>query len=589
MLPGEVIYQSSNLSARFVDGESDRVVICFPDLVHPVGFDQPGWAEGFLSKRNISAIYISVAKNDWFQSHDFFDAMRACRMHLGDGRPVATYGSSMGGYAAILSARALDAELCLAVSPQFSIDPASVPFERRYNEHAAQIGTFTHDLTQHAGKACAYVVAYDPTHRLDGRHLTLIEESYPVVRLPVYGTGHGVLPRLSRTNAREGLADMLRGECSVSDVRHQVRQERGKSATYLRRLRNKAHQRQHKNLFDFESAAREMGFNKLADKWQNEGVAERHRPKLVLHCGLPKTGTTSLQAYFFAHADKYRAAGIFYPTDGADKRDKNHAWFSKHLRASSVEYLQETLRICPEDCHTLLLSDESLFVELPGLSDDARAALSDALAGRDVEIVLVEREKIAWMRSFYLQSVQNRRPGPPTKTPSARNLWQTTRNYGSFFKLPYCEALLDFPAMRARLGEVFRARKVTVLDFESGKDIVPVFCQAMGWPYFGDGPALARNPSLSDEGAEILRQANGLKDGQARFIKTLLELPVDFDPATMRPQRVAKLVGQVRRFPWEKLQFAKNAPLDISPEGFETTLKSLRQKSEKLEALAKTD
>lgn len=187
VLPGTVIYQSQHISARFVEAGSERVVACFPDRVHPTGFDQPGWGESFLTRRSISAIYFSLAQIDWFQCPDFFNALQACRAYLDDMRPVTTYGSSMGGYAAILGADALNAELCVALSPQFSIDPLTVPFERRYDEIATRIGPFIHDLSCHVSSRCNYVVAYDPTHRLDRRHLSLIEQGYSVTRLPVYG------------------------------------------------------------------------------------------------------------------------------------------------------------------------------------------------------------------------------------------------------------------------------------------------------------------------------------------------------------------------------------------------------------------
>ena len=579
MLPGKVIYQSDRLSARFVEGETERVAVCFPDRVHPVGFDQPGWGEGFLTKRGVSAIYIAEAGIDWFQCPDFFDAMQACRAALGQ-RPVTTYGSSMGGYAAILGARALGADRCFALSPQYSIDPEVVPFERRYNDYAVRIGPFIHDLASHVSDTCTYIVVYDPTHRLDVKHLALIQNAAPVMRLPVYGAGHGVLPLITGSNAREALAKALAGKAPPSHLRQGVRTMRRGSASYLRRMGNKAHERGHGGLFDFAGAIRGFGYDRLADKWQAKAAPRAQRPKLVVHCGLPKTGTTSLQAHFYGQAQAYREAGIYYPTQDADKKDRNHAWFSKGLRDALVDQLEATLQSCPNDCHTLFLSDESLFVEMPGLSDAALTALHEVLAGYEVEVVLFERDPIEWMRSFYLQSVQNRRPGSKTDHPSARNLWQTTRPYQSFFDLPYCQELLDFPAMRERIKTAFGAEKVTALGFQSGKDVVPLFCEAMGWPMPAIGPALTRNPSISDTEAEILRQANELKDGQARLIKALISQPGDFDAGTLRLAKAQKLAKQARGFPWGKLTFRENPPLKIRQEEFDRRVVELRQNAE---------
>ena len=579
MLPGQVIYQSAHLSARYVAGESARVVVCFPDRVHPTGFDQPGWAEGFLTRRGLSAIYVSLARIDWFQCPDFLEAMRACGAFL-QGRAVTVYGSSMGGYAALLSARTLRADLCLALSPQYSIDPAVVPFERRYNDYASQIGPFLHDLAGQASDACSHVVAYDPTHRLDARHLALIEQSHDVTRLPVYGAGHGVLPYLTGDSLRDDLARLLTAGISVQGFRNKVRQTRRLSLPYLRRMGNKVHESGHGGLYDFAGAIKPFGQERLVRKWRAGRKHVRKRPKLVVHCGLPKTGTTSLQAHFYENAAGYRKSGIHYPTAGADRKDLNHAWFSRGLREGDVGQLGDTLESCPEECHTVFLSDESLFVELPGLSDMALSSLAEVLQGIETEIVLFERDPLPWKRSFYLQSVQNRRPGKPTKTPSARNLWQSELPYEAFFEQDYCQALLDFPAMQARLAAAFGGAKLTVLRFEAGQDVVPVFHQALGWEQLGARAALARNPSITDTEAEILRQANGLSDRNGRFIKALIALPEGFDPARMRSGRLEKLRQAATRFPWESLVFRENPPLEITPAGFLETLESLKRKAE---------
>lgn len=581
------LYQGDHLAARLVDGDSEAVVVAFPDRVHPVGFDGPGWGEGFLASRRISAVYIACARIDWFQTPDFFVALAAIRAGLGT-RRITTYGSSMGGYGALLSARALAARRCLALSPQYSIDPEIVPFERRYNDHAAEIGRFRHDLRTEAGTSCQHVVAHDPTHGLDMRHLRLIEQAMPVARLPVYGAGHGVLSMIVHAPAKAELAGWLTQETDTAALRRAVRTGRAASGTYLRRMANKAGAAGHGGLVDFAAIARKNGFGKLARRLAAPTPVRRKLPRLVVHCGLPKTGTTSLQAHFFDNAAAYRDIGIHYPTDGADPRDLNHAWLSKALRDGDTAQLGDTLERCPPDCHTVLLSDESLFVEMPGLGEAAREALANVLAPYPVTAVMVARDRTAWMRSFYLQSVQNRRPGPITPQPSARNLWQTPLSYAGFFAQPYCRALLDFDDMRRRIGNALGADTTRSLGFEPGHDVVETFCASMGWPRLGQARARALNPSISDVQAEILRQANALGAGPGRLIKSLIGLTEPFDPARLKPRRLAKLASLGRGIDWKALRFCENPPLVYSATEFADACAALQARAEAVQIHAGT-
>lgn len=49
---------------------------------------------------------------------------------------------------------------------------------------------------------------------------------------------------------------------------------------------------------------------------------------LYLHCGWPKTGTTTLQAALVAHRDRLAAAGTVYPKKWTQERDDSHRLFA---------------------------------------------------------------------------------------------------------------------------------------------------------------------------------------------------------------------------------------------------------------------
>ena len=581
---GVIVYQSPHISARSVALGSERVVVSFPDRIHPLGPNHAGWGEGFLTKRGISGIYIALTDANWFQCPDFFEAMRACRDFLGPDVQITSYGSSMGGYGAILAAKTLKASLCVALSPQFSIDPKVVPFERRYLDYAKVTGPFLHDVTAEVDQSCDYVIAYDPLHGRDRRHVSILSQCFHCVELPVYCGGHGILNLLKQADGLNSVADLLVGKARAGDIRHHIRGNRRTFYRYLKKMGQRAKERGHEDLFDYESAMHNQENKTVEIEISRPTVDDTQQPKLVIHCGLPKTGTSSLQAYFYNHAERYRAYGVFYPTENINKHDLNHAWFSRELRDASVDQLIDTLANIPEGTETVLFSDESLFVEFPGLTESAHEALSVVLGGYDVKLVICERNKTAWMRSFYLQSVQNRRSGRKTQNETARNLWQTPLEYEAFFAQPFCQKLLDFDAMRTELSQAFAATSLTVIAFEPGKDIVQTFCTAMGWPYMGNGPELMLNPSITDSEVEILRQANTSGNDVGRFIKQMIELPLNFDAAGIRAKRRETLLGQAKEFPWDLFEFRANQPLAITPESFQDALETLRAKAARLGA-----
>ncbi|MEO9842553.1 MAG: hypothetical protein ABJF60_03035 [Roseobacter sp.] len=304
-LPGCMLYNSQQLSARFVDADSDIVVVSFPDRVHPTDLLGKGWGEDFFNYRELSAVYINIAATNWFQISDFFDAMATIRAAIGSGSRVVTYGSSMGGYAALLAAKALNADRCLALAPQFDISQTVVPFETRFQEHAHRIGPFMHILKAQASQRCAYFVAYDPTHRIDAKHVVLLERHFNLKRVLCHGAGHGVLSHWIETKALAELSCFLTGELDVSDFRKAIRARRINSPKYLRRMANKAAKAQHIGLIDYSGLAREQGFLKVADKIRAAAPKPRKlNRRLVIHAGLAKKGTSSLKTHLFPHVEK---------------------------------------------------------------------------------------------------------------------------------------------------------------------------------------------------------------------------------------------------------------------------------------------
>lgn len=201
----EILYASENLLVRQRAGpDPDRWIVTFDHYGITGSFDRPGFAEEFLAARNISVVTILGRGNDWYQYPDMHDALAAARAVTLGRRRVMTYGSSMGGYAAIRFADALGAQACLAISPQYSIDRRKVPFERRWWRDAERI-VWRADLDGAIRCSADPVIVHDPRGE-DGLHARLIARDIPCRRIALPYCAH---PATTYLQSIGGLSDLV--------------------------------------------------------------------------------------------------------------------------------------------------------------------------------------------------------------------------------------------------------------------------------------------------------------------------------------------------------------------------------------------
>lgn len=129
------------------------------------------------------------------------------------GRRIITLGNSMGGFGALLFGEKFGAATTLAICPQYSLDPALVPFESRWREFAAAVPYFRHPvcLTEQPSPATTRLVLAGAAHDADMNHARLIQ-----ARLgPQDGVfalrdcGHDVAQVLKRSGALTALLDAI--------------------------------------------------------------------------------------------------------------------------------------------------------------------------------------------------------------------------------------------------------------------------------------------------------------------------------------------------------------------------------------------
>lgn len=230
------LYRSENLVVRRVPAQDqNRWVVTFDNYGIGHGFDREGFGESFLKAQGISAIHVMGRREDWYQYPDLAAALKTVRAAVKGASRVMTYGSSMGAYAAVRFADAAGAHAALALSPQYSIDPAVAPFEKRWLQDAERI-SFLPDLNGPIQSKARQIIVYDPM-TIDRRHAAMIASDIPVEELRLPYVDHPAGSFLVEIGALAPLVKAaLDGSVDMAALRRMVRAERATSAIYFAHL-----------------------------------------------------------------------------------------------------------------------------------------------------------------------------------------------------------------------------------------------------------------------------------------------------------------------------------------------------------------
>ncbi|WP_313102403.1 tetratricopeptide repeat protein [Brevundimonas sp.] len=230
------LFRSDNVVVRAVPAEDvSRWVVTFDNYGLGPGFDRPGFGEDFLRQSGVSAIHVLGRSDDWYQYPEMAEAMAAVRQATQGAARVLTYGSSMGGYAAVRFADAAGADAALAISPQYSIDPARVPFETRWLQDGKRIA-FRPEIEKRLACQCRPTIVFDSSSN-DDRHARLIADEIDADLIGLDYVHHPATTYLSEIGLLGGLVfDALSGTLDVPGFRVEATARRRNSAVYLSRL-----------------------------------------------------------------------------------------------------------------------------------------------------------------------------------------------------------------------------------------------------------------------------------------------------------------------------------------------------------------
>jgi hypothetical protein len=225
------LFRSDDLLVRRVGGFGGQTCyVTFDSYTDHRTLDRPGFGEHHFRARGIDAVHVLSRDNHWYQYPELSDALAAVASATARYDRVIAYGSSMGGFAALHYGAACGATVGIALSPQYTVDPSVVPFDRRWAEDVARIN-FREDALPPLN--CPYIV-YDPLDRHDKRHFDLSAERWPVIGIPVPHGGHPVAAYLLETDLLGALLRAVEvGPIDASAFARELRVRRRRSGHYL--------------------------------------------------------------------------------------------------------------------------------------------------------------------------------------------------------------------------------------------------------------------------------------------------------------------------------------------------------------------
>lgn len=232
----EVVFDSDELQVIKVHGHRDDIVFvtfehCLPE--HERG--RTGFAESFLQGRGFTAYHFQPRCNSWYQVPEMEQAMARVRADIAPGTRVVTYGMSMGAYAAYRFSEPLGADSVIAFSPQYSVDPKIVPWERRWR---CEETTLIWDTKPPRQEASIYVF-YDPLNA-DRRHIKYMSREATLRLVRLCFSGHTAISYLNECGLLErAILDAACGALDIAAFEALAWRERDRSPTFHKVRRRK--------------------------------------------------------------------------------------------------------------------------------------------------------------------------------------------------------------------------------------------------------------------------------------------------------------------------------------------------------------
>lgn len=224
------------------------------------------------------------------------------------------------------------------------------------------------------------------------------------------------------------------------------------------------------------------------------------KKKIVLHIGLPKTGSTALQQAIYERREDLLRQGVLYPANIHRADDPKHNFLLELARKDQGYDL--ALEPGYKKAQRIVLSNEALSNDLylHGMERNLKFAEKLKIHG-ELEVCMVLRRKSDWLRSYYKQAVINQ----PVK---GKPHYQNTLTIQAFQEIEAVRQLLDYESLIQDVCAGFNA-PVRVMRYEDAT-VSQVVEYCTGVPAKTALVRRKHNESVPDAVVEIMRQLNAM-------------------------------------------------------------------------------
>ncbi|HVV94116.1 MAG TPA: hypothetical protein VHD15_11920 [Hyphomicrobiales bacterium] len=245
--------------------------------------------------------------------------------------------------------------------------------------------------------------------------------------------------------------------------------------------------------------------------------------QLIIHAGIQRTGTTTLQSYLATHADALRRQGLHYAVASRTSNHQELGWALRRGEVDAAAFAAWIARESRPDCNRTLLSAE-VFCTLRNLS-----FLDEARKEHDVVAVFYLRRQDEWLSSWYNVNVKL----GPFRDLARMGPEEFLGQRGRFHWLRYA-GMLDTWAAAIGADNL----RVRVVEPAQVSDVVADFLAIIGASSLP--PARARsNVSLAADQIAFLRALNPSRPARRKISRALAAILSDapvtvFSPETRR-------------------------------------------------------
>jgi hypothetical protein len=203
------------------------------------------------------------------------------------------------------------------------------------------------------------------------------------------------------------------------------------------------------------------------------------KPRLILHIGMHKTGSTSLQRFFIRNRIILRALGIHYPKaigpDGRRLPKHNNLFLAISHEKDNRGAPHPTLGPSAAQIHEIgrqLRHHPITVLSAEGFSGPSTAfakAFAPLRESADLRVVCFLRRQDEWVSSFYKQMVMSRDV-------------RESHTFEQFIELGRIRRHLDYAALLRSWADALGGESIRVLIYPSRRSILADFLEASDLP-----------------------------------------------------------------------------------------------------------